>query len=110
MPRSLPLVLVFVLLFKATAYAQPSAHAGMGIRKVHFTALVQDLQKTLRKFKVPMRERPSARPSLSRSVSSITSPGSCRETKTEPSSATAALDKNPRRGFIARPLSSAPKP
>ena len=32
MPRSLPLVLVFVLLFKATAYAQPSAHAGMGIK------------------------------------------------------------------------------
>ncbi|TPQ47713.1 group 1 truncated hemoglobin [Prosthecomicrobium hirschii] len=34
-----------------------TAHAGMGIRKVHFTALVQDLQKTLRKFKVPMREQ-----------------------------------------------------
>ncbi len=34
-----------------------TAHAGMGIRSRHFTALVQYLQKTLRKFKVPRREQ-----------------------------------------------------
>ncbi len=32
MPRSLPLSLVFALLFTATAWAQPSSHAGMGIK------------------------------------------------------------------------------
>ena len=34
-----------------------SAHAGMGVRSRHFTALVQDLGKTLKKFKVPPREQ-----------------------------------------------------
>ncbi len=34
-----------------------SAHAGMGVRSSHFGALVQDLQKTLRKFKVPKKEQ-----------------------------------------------------
>ena len=34
-----------------------SAHAGMGVTSGHFNALVQDLQKTLRKFKVPKREQ-----------------------------------------------------
>jgi hemoglobin len=34
-----------------------SAHAGMGVRSSHFDALVQDLQKTLRKFKVPKKEQ-----------------------------------------------------
>lgn len=34
-----------------------SVHAGMGIRSRDFNALVQDLQKTLRKFKVPRREQ-----------------------------------------------------
>lgn len=34
-----------------------TAHAGMGVRSRHFNALVQDLQKTLRKFKVPRREQ-----------------------------------------------------
>jgi hemoglobin len=34
-----------------------SVHAGMGIRSRHFNALVQDLGKTLNKFKVPAREQ-----------------------------------------------------
>jgi hemoglobin len=34
-----------------------AAHAGMGVRDRHFKALVQDLGKTLRKFKVPVREQ-----------------------------------------------------
>lgn len=34
-----------------------SAHAGMGITEAEFTALVQDLVKTLDKFKVPAREK-----------------------------------------------------
>jgi hemoglobin len=34
-----------------------SAHAGMGVRGKDFNALVQDLQKTLRKFKVPKKEQ-----------------------------------------------------
>jgi hemoglobin len=34
-----------------------SAHAGMGVRNRHFNALVQDLGKTLKKFKVPRREQ-----------------------------------------------------
>jgi hemoglobin len=34
-----------------------SAHAGMGVNGNHFNALVQDLQKTLKKFKVPKREQ-----------------------------------------------------
>ena len=34
-----------------------SVHAGMGIRSQDFNALVQDLGKTLNKFKVPPREQ-----------------------------------------------------
>jgi len=34
-----------------------SAHAGMGIRSRDFNALVGDLSKTLRKFKVPAKEQ-----------------------------------------------------
>jgi hemoglobin len=34
-----------------------SVHAGLGIRSRHFNALVQDLGKTLNKFKVPAREQ-----------------------------------------------------
>ena len=34
-----------------------SAHAGMGVADVHFNALVEDLVKTLDKFKVPQREK-----------------------------------------------------
>ena len=34
-----------------------SAHAGMGIRSQDFNALVADLTKTLRKFKVPAKEQ-----------------------------------------------------
>jgi hemoglobin len=34
-----------------------SAHAGMGIRNRHFTALVQDLGKSLKKFRVPPQEQ-----------------------------------------------------
>jgi len=34
-----------------------SAHAGMGIRSRDFNALVQDLGKSLNKFKVPRREQ-----------------------------------------------------
>jgi hemoglobin len=33
------------------------AHRGLGIRNRHFNALVEDLVKTLDKFKVPARER-----------------------------------------------------
>jgi hemoglobin len=34
-----------------------SAHAGMGVKSRHFSALVQDLGKTLKKFKVPRKEQ-----------------------------------------------------
>jgi hemoglobin len=34
-----------------------STHAGMGVSDAHFTALVEDLVKTLDKFKVPQREK-----------------------------------------------------
>jgi hemoglobin len=34
-----------------------SSHRGMGISGRHFNALVQDLGKTLKKFKVPAREQ-----------------------------------------------------
>jgi hemoglobin len=34
-----------------------SAHAGMGVRSQDFDALVGDLTKTLRKFKVPAKEQ-----------------------------------------------------
>ena len=33
------------------------AHAGMGIRSSHFNALVDDLGRALKKFKVPRREQ-----------------------------------------------------
>jgi hemoglobin len=33
------------------------AHAGMGVKSKHFNALVQDLGKTLKKFKVPAHEQ-----------------------------------------------------
>src|SRR5262245_12522007 len=34
-----------------------SAHAGMGVQGKHFDALVEDLGKSLNKFKVPAREQ-----------------------------------------------------
>lgn len=34
-----------------------AAHAGMGVSDAHFNALVEDLVKTLDKFKVPQREK-----------------------------------------------------
>jgi hemoglobin len=34
-----------------------AAHAGMGVNEAHFGALVEDLVKTLDKFKVPQREQ-----------------------------------------------------
>ena len=34
-----------------------AAHAGMGVRSKDFDALVQDLGKTLNKFKVPKKEQ-----------------------------------------------------
>jgi hemoglobin len=34
-----------------------TTHAGLGIRSKHFNALVQDLGKTLKKFKVPAKEQ-----------------------------------------------------
>jgi hemoglobin len=34
-----------------------SAHAGMGVSEADLTALVEDLVKTLDKFKVPQREK-----------------------------------------------------
>ncbi len=34
-----------------------TTHAGMGVRSRYFNALVQDLQKTLKKFKVPRKEQ-----------------------------------------------------
>jgi hemoglobin len=34
-----------------------TVHAGMGVRSRDFNALVQDLGKSLRKFKVPPREQ-----------------------------------------------------
>jgi hemoglobin len=34
-----------------------SVHAGMGIQSKHFNALVEDLGKSLNKFKVPAREQ-----------------------------------------------------
>ena len=34
-----------------------SAHAGMGVSDAHFNALVEDLVKSLDKFKVPAREK-----------------------------------------------------
>jgi hemoglobin len=43
-----------------------SAHAGMGICSRDFNALVGDLTKTLRKFKVPAKEQVSCSPSSDR--------------------------------------------
>ena len=34
-----------------------TAHAGMGVKNRHFNALVQDLGKSLNKFKVPRKEQ-----------------------------------------------------
>ena len=34
-----------------------TAHAGMGVKTKHFNALVQDLGKSLNKFKVPKKEQ-----------------------------------------------------
>ena len=34
-----------------------AAHKGMGVRGADFGALVEDLQRSLRKFKVPAREQ-----------------------------------------------------
>lgn len=34
-----------------------AAHAGMGVQDTHFNALVEDLVKTLDKFKVPQQEK-----------------------------------------------------
>jgi hemoglobin len=40
-----------------TGRSMKEAHAGMGVRSSHFNALVGDLGKTLKKFKVPAREQ-----------------------------------------------------
>src|SRR5882724_11990993 len=40
-----------------TGGSMRSVHAGMGVRSKDFDALVQDLGKTLNKFKVPRREQ-----------------------------------------------------
>ena len=40
-----------------TGRGMREAHAGMGVRSSHFNALVGDLGKTLKKFKVPAREQ-----------------------------------------------------
>jgi hemoglobin len=40
-----------------TGKSMKSAHAGMGIKSSHFNALVEDLGKALKKFKVPAREQ-----------------------------------------------------
>jgi hemoglobin len=40
-----------------TGKSMKDAHAGMGVRSNHFNALVGDLGKTLKKFKVPAREQ-----------------------------------------------------
>ena len=42
---------------KYTGRDMKSTHAGMGVRDRDFNALVQDLQKSLAKFKVPAREQ-----------------------------------------------------
>ena len=34
-----------------------TTHAGMGVKNRHFNALVQDLGKSLNKFKVPPKEQ-----------------------------------------------------
>lgn len=40
-----------------TGASMKQAHAGMGVRSKDFDALVQDLGKTLNKFKVPKKEQ-----------------------------------------------------
>jgi len=40
-----------------TGRGMKEVHAGMGIRSSHFNALVGDLGKSLKKFKVPRREQ-----------------------------------------------------
>ena len=40
-----------------TGASMKAAHAGMGVRSKDFDALVQDLGKTLNKFKVPKKEQ-----------------------------------------------------
>jgi hemoglobin len=40
-----------------TGRSMKETHAGMGVRSSHFNALVGDLGKTLKKFKVPAREQ-----------------------------------------------------
>jgi hemoglobin len=40
-----------------TGASMKAAHAGMGVQGKHFNALVQDLGKTLNKFKVPKKEQ-----------------------------------------------------
>jgi hemoglobin len=40
-----------------TGASMKAAHAGMGVENKHFDALVQDLGKTLNKFKVPKKEQ-----------------------------------------------------
>jgi hemoglobin len=40
-----------------TGRSMRETHAGMGVRSSHFNALVGDLGKTLKKFKVPAREQ-----------------------------------------------------
>jgi hemoglobin len=40
-----------------TGRSMKEAHAGMGVRSGHFNALVGDLGKTLKKFKVPAHEQ-----------------------------------------------------
>ena len=40
-----------------TGASMKAAHAGMGVRSKDFDALVQDLAKTLNKFKVPKKEQ-----------------------------------------------------
>jgi hemoglobin len=42
---------------KYTGKSMPDAHRGMGVTDADFTALVEDLVKSLDKFKVPAREK-----------------------------------------------------
>ena len=42
---------------KYTGRSMKAAHRGMGVRSRHFAALVEDLGKSLAKFKVPAREQ-----------------------------------------------------
>jgi hemoglobin len=42
---------------KYTGRSMKAAHAGMGVTEAHFNALVEDLVKSLDKFRVPTREK-----------------------------------------------------